>query len=370
MSKSMIVPTVRMRDGRLELIDQTRLPSEYTVIRLATVDDVCEAIVALRVRGAPALGVAGAYGLLVAIEERWGDGSGYFHSAVPDENESPVDRIDAFPDDVAIEDVVAHLEASGRQLAATRPTAVNLGWAIERMAGLYRRPWGCASELLAALLREADAIHLEDLDMCRTLGAHGAALIENDARVVTHCNTGGLATSGFGTALGVVFAAVASGKRVRVFADETRPLLQGARLTAWECQRNDIPVTILVEGAAASLMAQGDVSCAIVGADRIAANGDTANKIGTLPLAIVANRYGVPFYVAAPSSTIDTSLTTGAEIPIEQRPGQEVTTFAGKITAPVGVDAFNPAFDVTPGELIAAIITEKGVLRPPYDLAL
>jgi methylthioribose-1-phosphate isomerase len=213
------------------------------------------------------------------------------------------------------------------------------------------------------------AIHAEDIDMCRRLGNHGAALLRDGDGVITHCNTGGLATGGFGTALGVVFAAHSQGKRIHVYADETRPLLQGARLTAWECREVGVDVTVLVDGAAASLLASGQVACAITGADRIAANGDSANKIGTLALALAAARFQVPFYIAAPSSTIDPSLASGGLIPIEQRNPNEVRAFAGATSTPAGVDAYNPAFDVTPHDLIAGIITEDGVHRPPYRFA-
>jgi methylthioribose-1-phosphate isomerase len=329
------------------------------------VDAVCEAIRSLRVRGAPALGVAGAYGLLVALEEAFAGDAPIFHSAVPDEASSPAPG--PLRAGVDIPAMRAALEDASARILATRPTAINLGWALCRMAGVYGDRWNDPAGLAAALLAEADAIHREDLEMCVTLGRHGGTLLADGDAVLTHCNTGGLATSGFGTALGVVFTAAQDGKKVRVYADETRPLLQGARLTAWECRRNGIPVTVLVEGAAASLLASGKVSCVIVGADRIAANGDTANKVGTLGLAILAKRYGVPFYVAAPSSTIDRAVPDGDAIPIEQRSATEVTAFGGVATAPGDADAFNPAFDVTPGELIAGIITEEGVLRPPYD---
>ncbi|MDH3198524.1 MAG: S-methyl-5-thioribose-1-phosphate isomerase, partial [Candidatus Krumholzibacteria bacterium] len=250
--------------------------------------------------------------------------------------------------------------------AATRPTAVNLGWALARMARVWQREWSAARAMLAALMVEADAILDEDIAMCRALGAHGAGLVDDGAAVLTHCNTGGLATGGFGTALGVVFSAVAAGKHVHVYADETRPLLQGARLTAWECARAGVPATVLVDSAAASLMAAGKVSCAVVGADRIAANGDTANKIGTLAVALAARHFGVPFYVAAPSSSIDPALADGTRIPIEERAGDEVRAFAGRAVVPAGARVYNPAFDVTPADLVSAIVTERGVARPPY----
>jgi len=360
---SMELPTIRLIKGAAEIIDQVLLPGRYVVRRLQTVDQVCEAIKALRVRGAPALGVTGAYGLLVAVEEKWrGDGAHYF-----DDKDEDSKGLEEFPADVTVDDVRSLLDSAARTIGETRPTAVNLHWAIDRMAKVYRKNWTSTADMLRALRNEAVAIYREDLEMCRALGRHGAELLEDGAKVITHCNAGGLATSGFGTALGVVFAAVEAGKSVHVYADETRPLLQGARLTAWECIRNKIPVTLLVDGASSSLLSRGDISCAIVGADRIAANGDAANKIGTCNLAVVCHRYGVPFYVAAPSSTIDPSLADGSSIPIEERAADEVTSFAGVQTAPSETDTFNPAFDVTPADLIAGIITERGVLHPPYD---
>jgi methylthioribose-1-phosphate isomerase len=362
----MILPTVRLVRGRVELIDQTLLPGEYRIISLATVDGVCEAITRLRVRGAPALGVAGAYGLVVSVEERWG-GDGHIVDASTGSNDSGQAHLEGLPPSVSIDEVRAVLRDAARRLGATRPTAVNLAWAIRRMEGVYESVHADARALVAALVIEAVEIHREDVAMCLRLGNNGAELLNDGDAVLTHCNTGGLATGGFGTALGVVFAAVESGKRIHVFADETRPLLQGARLTAWECERARVPVTVLVDGAAASLMAAGRVACAIVGADRIAANGDTANKIGTLGVALAARRFGVPFYVAAPSSTIDRALAVGSLIPIEERSPDEVRGFSGVVAAPVSVGAYNPAFDVTPQDLITAIITEAGVHTPPFD---
>jgi methylthioribose-1-phosphate isomerase len=363
---SMTVPTIRLIKGAAEIIDQTLLPAKYAVRRLQTVEAVCEAIAKLRIRGAPALGCAGAYGLLVAVEEKWRNQSTHYF----DDGDNASGGLDRFPGGVTVAELQAHLESAAETIGATRPTAVNLHWALERLAGVYRQDWPTPAELLRALRDEAVAIYNEDLEMCRALGRHGAKLIEDGGNVLTHCNTGGLATSGFGTALGVVFAAVEAGKSVHVYADETRPLLQGARLTAWECLRNKIPVTVLVDGAAASLMSRRGVSCVIVGADRIAANGDTANKIGTLTAAILAKRYGVPFYVAAPTSTIDRSLSDGSGIPIEDRAPDEVRSFGSAHAAPAEADAYNPAFDVTPAELISAIITEEGVFEPPYDFTL
>lgn len=336
------LPTVRFADGRMHIIDQTLLPARYEIVSLATVDGVCEAIRSLRVRGAPAIGIAGAYGLLVSLAEA---GS---------------------PGDAGA--MRARLEDVAERIGATRPTAVNLAWALERMRAVWSREHD-VRVLAEALAHEAHAILEEDLAMSAAMTAHGATLLGHHDAVLTHCNTGGLATGGGGTALGAVFAAAADGKTPRVFANETRPLLQGARLTAWECARRGIPVTVLVEGAAASLLASGKVASVWVGADRIAANGDVANKIGTLGLAILARRAGIPFYVVAPSSTIDPFLPDGSHIPIEHRGHDEVIRFGGIATAPEGVDAYNPAFDVTPAELIDAIVTERGVHRGPYSFA-
>ena len=329
------LPTVRFSDGRMRIIDQTLLPGRYEVISLATVESVCEAIATLRVRGAPAIGIAGAYGVMVALSEA--------HTK-------------------NIDELRTHLDESARRIGATRPTAVNLTWALDRM----RRVWSASGDALA-LAHEADAILEEDLAMSEAMTSHGATLIAHDDAVLTHCNTGGLATGGGGTALGAVFAAAADGKAVRVFANETRPLLQGARLTAWECTQRGVPVTVLVEGAAASLLTSGKIASVWVGADRIAANGDVANKVGTLGLAILARRAGVPFYVVAPSSTIDFTRTSGVDIPIEHRAHHEVIRFAGVATTPEGIPAYNPAFDVTPAELVDAIVTERGVHRHPYS---
>ncbi len=339
MNRADALPTVRFADGRLRIIDQTLLPARYEIVSLATVDAVCEAIRALRVRGAPAIGIAGAYGILVALSETR---------------------------TTNVDELREHLARASERIGATRPTAVNLAWALERM----RRVWSASDDALAAALaREADAILDEDLAMSEAMGAHGAALLSDGDAVLTHCNTGGLATGGGGTALGVVFAAAAQGRALTVFADETRPLLQGARLTAWECAQRGIPVTVLVDGAAASLLSSGRVACVMVGADRIAANGDVANKVGTLGLAVVARRARVPFYVVAPSSSVDPSLASGVDIPIEHRAHDEVISFAGAATSPEGVAAYNPAFDVTPAELVDAIVTEHGVHRAPYAFA-
>lgn len=358
-----IVPTIVLREGAVEIIDQTRLPAEYKILRLTRVDDLCEAIKSLRIRGAPALGVAGAYGLLLGVEERWpppADSVGFYFDA----HRTSLDRL---PPEATVTALREYLNTLAAKIASTRPTAINLGWAVTRLRNVFTREWNSPAEMLAAIHREAMAIYEEDLEMCRSIGRYGAELLRDGDHVITHCNTGGLATSGYGTALGVVFAAVESGKKIHVFADETRPLLQGARLNAWECERRAIPVSVLCDGAAASLMGRGLISCAIVGADRIAANGDTANKIGTLSLAIAARHFKVPFYVAAPSSTIDPSIPDGNAIPIEERAEEEVKGFSGVQTTPSGVGAVNPAFDVTPHDLIAGFVTEKGILQPPFD---
>jgi len=314
----------------VRLLDQRLLPHEETWLALASATAVAEAIRNLAVRGAPAIGVTAAYAL--ACEARRGASR-------------------------------AALEAAAEHLVQARPTAVNLGWAVKRMAARF-------AEGASTLLREAHAIRDEDEAACRRMGALGAELVPDKARILTHCNAGALATAGYGTALGVVRAAFEAGKDVAVFADETRPFLQGARLTAWELHRDGIPVTVLTDGMAGWLMQRGEIACVVVGADRIAANGDVANKIGTYALAALARENGVPFYVAAPASTIDLGTPGGDQIPIEERAAEEVTTLAGVETAPKGVAAANPAFDLTPAEYVTAIITENGVTGPPYEQSL
>ncbi len=336
--------TIRWDDGRVVLLDQTRLPDVEADLACATVDELVDAIRRLVVRGAPAIGVAGAYGVaLAALRAPDGDPAAFRRALDPE---------------------VAKLRAA-------RPTAVNLAWAVDRQRALLD---AMAGEPVAAqrarLLEEARRIHAEDEASCREIGRHGAALLPAEATVLTHCNAGALATAGMGTALAVVYAAHEAGKRVRVLSDETRPLLQGARLTAWECRKMGVPVTLLCDNAAGWVLSQGRVDRVVVGADRIAANGDAANKIGTYPLAVLAREHGVPFWVAAPLSTVDLAVPTGADIPIEQRDAAEVTTPRGVRFAPDGVDALNPAFDVTPNRLIAAIITDRGVAEPPYDASL
>ena len=330
------VTPIEWQDGRLCLLDQSRLPHEVTHVHLSTVEEVARAIREMRVRGAPAIGVTAAYGMALAAA----------HNRT----------VDALRD-------------AAELLAGSRPTAVNLRWAIERMMRVVEQAPHDA-DLANRLLAEAAELHRETLESDRRVSALGAALIEPGSSVLTHCNTGALATGGYGTALGVIRWAWEQGRVQHVLATETRPWLQGARLTTWELARLGIPATLVVDSAAASLMAGGRVQCVITGADRIAANGDTANKIGTLSLAVLANHHGVPFYVAAPVSTIDLSAASGDDIPIEERPPAEVTQAGGAPTAPMGTAAWNPAFDVTPGGLIAAIITDGGVARPPYERTL
>jgi len=325
-------------EGRLRLIDQTRLPGEFVEIECADIEEVWEAIKTLRVRGAPAIGLSAAYGVCLGMQSHIGTNEAAFF---------------------------ARLEEVAQRLISCRPTAVNLRWAVERMKNVAAKMRGKpTAEIAAALLAEAQAIHEEDRAMCRAIGRHGAALLADGWGVMTHCNAGGLATSDYGTALAVVYAAVAQGKRLTVWADETRPLLQGARLTAWELHRRGIPVTVICDNMAAQVMREGRVQAVVVGADRIAANGDTANKIGTYGLALLAAAHKIPFYVAAPSSTFDLATPRGDGIPIEQRDPREVSHGFGRQTVPNGVEVYNPAFDVTPAELIAAVICERGVIRP------
>jgi methylthioribose-1-phosphate isomerase len=316
------------------------LPAELLYLDCPDVPTVWEAIKVLRVRGAPAIGCAAAFGAVLGA--RSGLASG-------------------------LDGVVASLRAASSSLRSSRPTAVNLFWALDRME---RAAEAIASEthdpldLLDRLLAEAQAIRDEDAAMCRAIGRHGAGLLADGSGVLTHCNAGGLATSEYGTALAVIYAAAEQGKTLRVYADETRPLLQGARLTAWELSQKGIPVTVICDNMAAQVMREGRVQAVVVGADRIAANGDAANKIGTYGVAVLAQAHGVPFYVAAPSSTFDLALPDGSAIPIEQRDAAEITHGFGRATAPEGVEVYNPAFDVTPARLIAGIITERGLIAP------
>lgn len=340
----MHVTPVTWEGGRLFIIDQTLLPGRYEIIPLDTLHAVFHAIRTLQVRGAPAIGVCAAFGLLVALKEKG------IHSSVGD--------------------VKQCLHDAAEFLARSRPTAVNLFWALNRMKQVADREYASVQELLGRLEAEAVEILNEDTRRCRAIGRHGAELIPHGAGVLTHCNAGALATSSYGTALAVLYAAKESGKEVHVFADETRPLLQGARLTAWELTQAGIDVTLICDSAAAHVMQQEKIDAVLVGADRIAANGDTANKIGTYGLALAAQAHRIPFYVAAPLSTLDLSLPHGGLIPIEERSAEEVTGGFARPVAPDGIRVYNPAFDVTPAHLITGIITECGVLRPPFDRAI
>ena len=335
----MIAP-VRFDGSRLILLDQTRLPAEEVEIACASWPEVATAIRTLVVRGAPAIGVAAAFGLVLAAQQ----------SRAPDGSA-----------------LLGDLDEALKGLAATRPTAVNLFWALGRMRDAAERHRALPLPALRQrLLGEAQAILDEDLAGNRAMGAHGAALVPEGARILTHCNAGALATAGYGTALGVIRAAHERGKVRLVWVDETRPVMQGSRLTAWEMVQEGIPHRLISDVAAASVMRSGQVDLVVTGADRIAANGDTANKIGTYGLAVLARHHGIPFYVAAPSSTIDPAIASGAAIVIEERDAAEVRGVAGRQTAPAASPVYNPAFDVTPAELIAAIVTERGVFRFPY----
>jgi methylthioribose-1-phosphate isomerase len=337
----LIQPVAWSTDGSgVRILDQRQLPAREVYRDLRSVDDICEAIRTLAVRGAPAIGIAGAMGLTLALDGRESDRAA----------------------------VSTRVATAAEQIRSTRPTAVNLGWALDRMLAAVLASRGGAS-LRDELREEATRILDEDRNMCRRIGEHGAALIPDGARVLTHCNAGALATGGMGTALAAIYVAVQQGKRVEVYVDETRPLLQGSRLTAWELTRAGIPATVLVDSAAATLMQSGRIDLCIVGADRIAANGDVANKIGTYGLAIVARHHDVPFYVAAPTSTFDPSTATGDEIVIEQRSPDEVRCGFGVPTAPIDAAVFNPAFDVTPAALVTAIVSDQVVHRPPFDFS-
>jgi methylthioribose-1-phosphate isomerase len=329
-----MIETIQWSDAGVVMIDQTRLPREEKYVTCTTYQQVADAIRSMVIRGAPAIGVAAAMGIALGMQQ----------------TESK-----------------ASFETICETLAATRPTAVNLFWAIDRMrrlyAGLDGRP---DEEIRARLIEEAQQIRLEDIAINQCIGRNGAPLIPDGKTVLTHCNAGALATAGYGTALGVIRAAIASGKKVDVFADETRPFLQGARLTLWELQHDHIPATLITDNMAGHFLHSGRIGCVIVGADRIAANGDVANKIGTYSVAVLAKENQVPFYVAAPISTLDLTLPSGDQIPIEQRSAAEVTHVQGVAVAPEGAQVVNPAFDVTPNRYVTAIITERGVARHPY----
>ncbi len=339
----MMIPPLHWNDdaGRVDLLDQTRLPVEEVWLPIETPQAMAEAIRMLRVRGAPAIGVAAAYGVVLALRDGAYDP----------------------PHPVALE--------AAEMLAGTRPTAVNLFWALDRMRAVVAEATKASqAELRARLLEEARAIEREDREAGRKLGEYGLSLFEDGMTVLTHCHAGGVATSGYGTALAPLLLSREHGRRLSAYVDETRPLLQGSRITAWELMRAGVPATLITDSMAGHVMREGRVDAVIVGADRIAANGDVANKIGTYALAVLAGAHGLPFYVSAPLSTIDRRTPTGADIVIEERDPREVTHGFGRQTAPTGVAVYNPAFDVTPARLVTAIVTERGVLRPPYEKSI
>jgi methylthioribose-1-phosphate isomerase len=342
--------TIEWTDDGVRMIDQTRLPTEEVYRTCRDYGEVAEAIRSMVIRGAPAIGVAAAMGIALGVR----------NSAA-----------------TSLAELRSDFERAAETISKTRPTAANLFWAVKRMRAVFddlasHGPSGAAliERVKAGLAEEAKRILAEDIAINEAMGRHGAALLPDSATILTHCNAGALATGGYGTALGVIRAAVAAGKRLQVFADETRPFLQGARLTAWELAKDGIPVTLITDSMAGHFMQQGKIQAAIVGADRIAANGDTANKIGTYTLAVLARENGIPFYIAAPLSTIDMSVASGAQIPIEERSPSEVTHLAGIAIAPESVAARHPAFDVTPNRYISAIITERGIARQPFAESL
>lgn len=336
-----MAPTIQWTPDGVVMIDQTRLPREEVYVTCRTYQEVAEAIKTMVIRGAPAIGVAAAMGMALGALQ-----------ADPAKLDEEIETI-------------------GATLAATRPTAVNLFWAIDRMkrlyAGLRGKP---VEEIRAALVREAQQVYVEDIAINEAIGRHGAALVPDGKTVLTHCNAGALATAGYGTALGVIRAAVAAGKSIDVFADETRPFLQGARLTVWELMQDGIPVKLITDNMAGHFLRSGRIGCVVVGADRIARNGDVANKVGTYAVAVLAKENGVPFYVAAPVSTLDLTLDSGEQIPIEQRPASEVTEVFGVPVAPENTEVENPAFDVTPARYVTGIITERGVAQAPFEESL
>jgi methylthioribose-1-phosphate isomerase len=341
-----MLPTVEMQDGLVVMIDQRKLPGAEVYVKCRTAVEVAKAIKTMVIRGAPAIGVSAAMGIAVGMKASKATGTTRF---------------------------AAEFQKSCDLLAATRPTAVNLFWAIDRMKRCFAaaaQAGASVDEIKAKLELEARAIHDEDVEMCRAIGRFGGELVPQKARILTHCNAGALATAGYGTALGVVRGAIEAGKQVSVFADETRPFLQGARLTAWELTQDGIDTTVITDNMAAAFMRQGMIDLVVVGADRIAANGDVANKVGTYGVAVLAREHGVPFYVAAPSSTLDLATGSGAGIPIEERPDREVTHVGPTRLTPPAAKVRNPAFDVTPARYVTAIITERGVWRAPYEESL
>ncbi|MCX7590259.1 MAG: S-methyl-5-thioribose-1-phosphate isomerase [Kiritimatiellae bacterium] len=330
--------------GRVRFVDQTLLPTKLSFVETSSIEDIRQAILTLQVRGAPAIGIAAAMGLVLAAQASQAS------------------------DGVAL---LAELQEASDELAATRPTAINLVWALRRMKRCLEQNFTLPiAQLKERLAREAVAIRDEDAAMCRAIGRHGVALLKDGSTILTHCNAGGLAAAEYGTALAPIYTAVEQGMKIRVIADETRPLLQGSRLTAWELQQAGIPVTVICDNMAAHVMKLGWVDMVFVGADRIAANGDTANKIGTYGLAVVARAHKIPFYVFAPTSTFDPQIPTGDMIPIEERPADEVVRGFGRQTAPDSVLVYSPAFDVTPARLITAIVSEKGIATPPFKKSL
>ncbi|ODS56236.1 MAG: S-methyl-5-thioribose-1-phosphate isomerase [Acidobacteria bacterium SCN 69-37] len=341
-----MLPTIEWQSDAVVMVDQRKLPGQEIYLRCTTAAEVARAIKTMVIRGAPAIGVAAAMGLALGMQRSRVQGTRQY----------------------AVE-----FNRLCDLMAGTRPTAVNLFWAIDRMKRVFGegvRAGESVTELTARLIREAQLIHDADVASCQAMGRAGAAVVPEGARILTHCNAGALATAGYGTALGVIRAAAEAGKVSQVYADETRPFLQGARLTAWELVRDQIPTTVITESMAGPLMRQGGIDFVVVGADRIAANGDVANKVGTYTVAVLAKTHGVPFYVAAPLSTIDLATPDGSQIPIEQRPAREVSHLGATRLAPEGAGIWNPAFDVTPAELVAGIITERGIARAPYGDSL
>ena len=341
-----MLPTIDWKDDAVVMIDQRKLPSAEVYVTCRTAAEVAKAIKSMVIRGAPAIGVAAAMGIALGMRRSTATGTKQF---------------------------TTEFQKTCDLMAGTRPTAVNLFWAIERMKHVFAAAaqGGCSvDEIKQRLEAEARRIHDEDVQSCRTMGAHGATLVPQDARILTHCNAGALATAGYGTALGVVRAAAEQGKKVAVLADETRPFLQGARLTAWELVRDGIDTTVITDNMAGAMMQLGHVDLVVVGADRIAANGDVANKIGTYAVAVLAREHAIPFYVAAPMSTVDLATADGSQIPIEERNDKEVTHMGSSRLTPAGARIRNPAFDVTPNKYVTAIITERGIARPPYHESL